>query len=319
MQLIDLENTKPFEFPEGKLASELFDREKTPSDFVLPGFLAGTVGALIAPGSTGKSMLAMQLAALVAGVDTLGTNWQEIKFGEVIIMAVEDPMNELYNRWTDLGSRLTVREKEVGAKIRVIPMIGKRFDIMNESHFQALIKLCEGKILLIMDTMRRIHKLDENNGSDMEQVVSRLEEIAAITGCAILFLHHINKAATFSGAGDKQQASRGSSVLVDNIRFQMFLVGMKSGDEFSNEVQPQLYEDFVRLGASKVNYGKKIGDIWLRRTEGGILTNAEFEHKPYFKKIKTFKNKEKSEITKSVSINFDNNNGVVDAKENEPW
>ena len=61
-----------YEIPQGMLASDLFSRKKVQSDFVLPGFVVGTVGALIAPGSTGKSMLAMELAALVAGANILG-------------------------------------------------------------------------------------------------------------------------------------------------------------------------------------------------------------------------------------------------------
>jgi RecA-family ATPase len=268
--------TPLYELPLGKLASELFQREKTPSDFVLPGFIAGTLGALIAPGSTGKSMLAMQLAALVAGANMIGTDWPELKVGDVLILAVEDPENELYNRWTDLGSRMSPEEREAGKRVRVIPMIGQRFDIMNNEHFEALMRACSGKRLLILDTMRRIHTLDENDGGAMAQVVGRLEEIAAATGCAILFLHHTNKAATFNASGDQQQASRGSSVLVDNIRFQMFMVSMNEQDKASKEVQKELHNRFVRVGVSKVNYGPKIGDIWLHRTDGGILEPAEF-------------------------------------------
>jgi RecA-family ATPase len=266
-----------YELPMGMLASDLFEREKTPSDFVLPGFIAGTVGALIAPGSTGKSMLAMQLAALVAGADMLGANWPKLKTGEVLILALEDPANELYNRWTDLGSKMSSEEKKAGRRVRVVPMIGLGFDIMNDEHFNALVRACTGKRLLILDTMRRIHMLNENDGGEMARVVARLEELAALTGCAILFLHHTNKAATFNGAGDQQQASRGSSVLVDNIRFQMFMVGMNKGDDESKEVKDaELFSQFVRVGVSKVNYGSRIGDIWLHRAEGGILESAGF-------------------------------------------
>lgn len=112
----------------GKLASEWFQREMIPSDFVLPGFIAGTLGALIAPGSTGKSMLAMQLAALFAGADTIGAEWK-LKVGDVLSLAVEDPENELYNRWTNLGSRMSPEERKAGERVRFVPMLGQRFDI----------------------------------------------------------------------------------------------------------------------------------------------------------------------------------------------
>ncbi|WP_256380367.1 AAA family ATPase [Oceanimonas sp. GK1] len=42
-------------------------------DYVLPNMIAGTVGALIAPGGAGKSILALQLATQIAGgPDLLG-------------------------------------------------------------------------------------------------------------------------------------------------------------------------------------------------------------------------------------------------------
>jgi len=203
-----------YEFPEGMLASELFKRDKVPSDFVLPGFVAGTVGALIAPGSTGKSMLAMELAALVAGVNVLCDDWTPSAHGPVVILAVEDPENELYNRWSDLGSGLDPAQRERCSDVRVIPMFGLGFDIMHPDCFAALVKLCIGKRLLILDTLRRIHNLDENNSGEMALVIDMMERVAHATGCAILFLHHTNKGAALSGDGDQQQASRGSSVLV---------------------------------------------------------------------------------------------------------
>lgn len=266
-----------YQLPEGMLASDLFKRQPVPTDFVLPGFVAGTLGALIAPGSTGKSMLAMELATLVAGTNMLGQDWPVMKVGNVMILAVEDPENELFNRWTELGTLMNPEQRRAGERVRVVPMLGQRFDVMNDEHFQALLEACNGKRLLILDTMRRIHALDENDGGDMALVVGRLEEIAAATGCAILFLHHTNKAATLNGQGDAQQASRGSSVLVDNIRFQMFMVGMSKDDmPFSDQVDPAFYKTCVRVGVSKVNYGPRIGDIWLKRAAGGILVPAEF-------------------------------------------
>lgn len=266
----------PYSLPAGKLASELFKREKVPSDFVLPGFVAGTVGALIAPGSTGKSMLAMELAAVVAGANIFGSNWPKTKIGEVLILAVEDPENELFNRWTDLGSILNPEDRKAGERVRVIPMLGEHFDIMNDEYFFALVDACVGKRLLILDTMRRIHTLDENDGGDMSQVVGRMEEIAKKTNCSILFLHHTSKAAALNGQNDVQQASRGSSVLVDNIRFQMFMASMTKEDEKSKQVDEPLWKNFVRFGVSKVNYGAKMDDFWLERKNGGILVPANF-------------------------------------------
>ena len=53
-----------------------FTNEPPELDFIWPGFLAGTVGALFAPGATGKSFFAleaaMSIACSVAGGDLVG-------------------------------------------------------------------------------------------------------------------------------------------------------------------------------------------------------------------------------------------------------
>lgn len=53
-----------------------FTNEPPELDFIWPGFLAGTVGALVAPGATGKSFFAleaaMSIACSVAGGDLVG-------------------------------------------------------------------------------------------------------------------------------------------------------------------------------------------------------------------------------------------------------
>ncbi len=46
---------------------EAFAAPPPPLDYVLPNMVAGTVGALVSPGGAGKSMLALQLAAQIAG------------------------------------------------------------------------------------------------------------------------------------------------------------------------------------------------------------------------------------------------------------
>ncbi|WP_449757724.1 AAA family ATPase [Diaphorobacter aerolatus] len=53
-----------------------FECEPPVLDFIWPGFLAGTVGALVAPGATGKSFwaleAAMSIACSVSGGDLVG-------------------------------------------------------------------------------------------------------------------------------------------------------------------------------------------------------------------------------------------------------
>ncbi|HHG1332207.1 TPA: hypothetical protein ACPUMU_002918 [Klebsiella pneumoniae] len=98
-----------------------------------------------------------------------------------------------------------------------------------------------------------------------------LEGIAADTGCSIIFLHHSNKGTATMGVGDIQQASRGSSVLVDNIRWQSYLAGMSALEAKTYGISDDVRGQFVRFGINKVNYGERAPDRWLQRQEGGVL------------------------------------------------
>jgi hypothetical protein len=50
-----------------------FEIAPEPLDFVLPGFLAGTVGGLVSPGGVGKSTFALEICIAVAcSVDVAG-------------------------------------------------------------------------------------------------------------------------------------------------------------------------------------------------------------------------------------------------------
>ena len=62
----------------------------------------------------------------------------------------------------------------------------------------------------------------------MAHLVSVLEHIAATTGAAVLYLHHVNKGSARDGQTDQQQAARGASALIDNARWCGYVAKMTS-------------------------------------------------------------------------------------------
>ena len=76
---------------------------------ILQGLMRGTVGELVAPGSIGKSRLALAIAAGVAsspnfGGDILGINATR---GQAIYIASEDPVPALVTRIHELGRHMS--------------------------------------------------------------------------------------------------------------------------------------------------------------------------------------------------------------------
>jgi len=256
-----------------------FEEIPPPMDFVLPGLLAGTVGAIISPGGAGKSMLALELAILVAtGFDISGFGQGEDRHtGKVAFLAAEDPEISIYHRLHAIGKYLDSNAQEiVHEDIEIEALCGTAIEIMQPESLAMVESFATNRRLLFLDTLRRFHGLDENSSSEMAMLMSILEGIAKRTSCTILFLHHASKAAAMGGMGDIQQASRGSSVLTDNVRWQMYLSTCSKAEAEGLEIDESMRKYFVRAGVSKQNYGLPTPDIWLRRAEGGVLVPAEF-------------------------------------------
>ncbi|WP_252475216.1 AAA family ATPase [Aeromonas hydrophila] len=90
-----------------------FQQEPPALDFISSGFLTGTVGALIAPGATGKNFWALQAAMAVTCKESDGDLLQlrRTRSGLAIYMADEDPAAVLSHRVHALGKHLTAQNE----------------------------------------------------------------------------------------------------------------------------------------------------------------------------------------------------------------
>lgn len=258
-----------------------YETEPAPLDFVLPSLVSGTVGSIISPGGQGKSMLALMLAHHIAGFcDLLGLG--EYPIGRAVYLSGEDGGNILHHRLYAIGSRLNQMEREECASRLIVEDLTKYTpDLINGEKAQgwrdAIERLAVDSRLIFLDTLRGFHSSDENDSKAMSVLTGHLRAIAARTDCAIVFLHHTSKALAVSGQGDIQQASRGSSVLTDNIRWQAYLAGMTSEESKTlaaeDGAEPIGEEKgyYVRFGISKQNYGSPFTERWFRRGKGGVL------------------------------------------------
>jgi RecA-family ATPase len=259
-----------------------FTHEPPELDFVWPGFVAGTVGALVAPGATGKSFwaleAAMAVASAISGGDVLRLRPQRGEAGhKVIYLAAEDPVPVLIRRIHSIGQHLSQPARDsIAANLTISPVMGRRVDLMQRNYCEDLIKVCTGARLLVLDTISRMHNLDENSNGDMARLVSTLEHIAVSSGASVLFLHHVNKGSAREGQTDQQQAARGASSLVDNARWCGYVAKM-TAEEAKRYGVTGRHSYFARYGVSKQNYTATPIDQWCERKEGGVLVPVELE------------------------------------------
>jgi RecA-family ATPase len=267
-----------------------FETKPEPFDFVLPGFIAGTVGGLVSPGGVGKSTFALLAAASiadsVAGVDMLELGIQ--CHGKVAFWAAEDPKSAIYHRLYALGQHLTLEQKTaISGNIVLLPCLGQGADIMDQEWLDEIEESARGARLLILDTLTRFHSLDENTAADAKKIMAALEGVAQRTNCAILYLHHVNKSAAMNGMGDLQQAARGSSVFVDNARWLAFVAGMSAAEAKDYGIGDDERSFYLRFNISKQNYSSPVPDKWLKRHSGGVLKVVRLEKQKDTKSKKT--------------------------------
>ena len=261
-----------------------FEQEPPPLDFVLPGFLAGTVGCLAAAGSTGKSFWALEASMSVCSgladdrILQLGVQ----QHGPVVILNAEDPAIVLHQRLHAIGKHLpTDAREEVAERLTIEALTGTMPDIMEPRWQEAILRVSEGARLVVFDTLTRWHKMNENDNGQMSQVLSVMEMVARRTGASVLFLQHVSKGMAREGRQDEQQATRGAAAITDNARWQGWMQTM--GEETAKEYGVDDRKRYVAVGGNKENYGSATAESWLERTAGGVLLPVDL-HKPAKKK-----------------------------------
>lgn len=268
---------------------EFFKNKAKRTSFTLPGLAKGTVGALISPGGCGKSMLAMQICLEIAGGDSIGIG--PTAKGKVLYISGEDSKEMIHERFEYITEGLIESKKEEIMDnlsfCTLPPEVGERPNIYQEKWIEETIKEAQGSELIVIDTLRKFHNGDENSSAAMSILIFSLEHIARRSNSSLMFLHHTNKMSTSSGMGDIQQASRGSSVLVDDIRWQGFLSPMNNEEMKKYSVDINDRKKFVRFGVNKVNYSSEIPDVWFKREKNGKLLRTDFVGKEKKQKNQT--------------------------------
>lgn len=276
--------SKGYELPAAIDLKKCFEEPPPALDFVLPGFLAGTVGGLVSPGGVGKSWFALEVAMCIATANLGASNILQLNIergGKVVVLAGEDPPEALHHRlhaltyyYDDPNVRNAIYEN-----VSIVPTIGHAVDLSKISHCTALERVMEGARLVIIDTLTRFHSLDENSAADAKILMANIERLAKKTGAAIMYLHHVSKASALAGITELQQAARGSSVFVDNARWLSFVAGMSKDDAEEYNIPIEDRSQYLRWNISKQNYGIAITDRWFQRGEGGVLYPAFLKKK----------------------------------------
>lgn len=259
--------------------TSILDQEKEEFDCILTGLLRGSVGSLISAGGTGKSILSLQLTIDLAygkkNVFTRNTIPRNTCY-----ISLEDPEIAVKNRLIDiLKSRKIENKQPLKDNIKVGVFPGLIFLDKKQNYKEDFIDIFTDDFspdLIIIDTARRAHTLDENSAGDMNDFLCVLEDVARSLDTAVLLLHHSSKQGMMNkakGEDTGSTAARGSAVLVDNGRgtWVMSKINKDQAEKFDIDDR----SNYVVIEHTKCNLEKAMPETVLSRGMNGLLSIYE--------------------------------------------
>jgi len=227
---------------------------------------ARNVSLLTGEGGTGKSLLALQLAASTA----LSTGWLgfEVTAGRVLYLSAEDETDEIHRRLVDIVGSYRRDLAELKG-LRIVPLAGEdavlavpspRSNLIVTTGLFAKIKAEIASFrpaLVVLDTLADLFGGEENQRAQARQFISLLRGLALTYDTTILLLAHPSLSGIAAGTG-----SSGSTGWANSVRSRLFLVRVL--DEAKHEADP----DLRVLRTTKANYGRTGGEVRMRWHQG---------------------------------------------------
>jgi hypothetical protein len=155
-----------------------------------------------------KSFLALDVAVSVASGAACLRQFPVRHTGKVLLFPAEDSLAIVRQRLEGIATMAQVDFPSLPVEVITAPSL--RLDTATDRQRLADTIQQFQPILLVLDPLIRLHRIDENDASQVAALLSYLRELQRRFGLAILLVHHARKDSHSSRPG---QALRGSSEL----------------------------------------------------------------------------------------------------------
>jgi len=259
--------------PKFKRSGTIKTREIAMRDWIMEDrYIGGFVSVTIAPGGVGKSTLALADALSLDTGEGI-TGFKVKKQGRVWVINTEDPEEEIDRRFSALCLHHNIDVEKTDVLIS-----GSEYDfkiasiengvvaINNELVESTIEEIKREKVnLLIVDPFVECHSVNENDNTQINQVVKAFRSIARRTGCAVSLVHHTRKLGASETVGNMDTA-RGASSLVSAARIANTLQPMSKKEAQDFNLAPEEASWYMRLDNAKANLQAPAEKaIWYKR------------------------------------------------------
>jgi hypothetical protein len=155
-----------------------------------------------------KSFLALDLAVSVASGASCLREFPARRSGPVLLFPAEDSLAVVRQRLEGIASAAQVPFGSLPVQVITAPSL--RLDTATDRQRLTQTVQLQRPVLLILDPLIRLHRVDENDATQIAALLSYLRELQRQFQLAVLVVHHARKDSQASRPG---QALRGSSEL----------------------------------------------------------------------------------------------------------
>ena len=197
---------------------------------VKPIIQLGVNGIMISRPKGAKSISVLDLAiALASGQQWLGFEVERVV--TVGLVSREDYANATSWRLNRLCEGRGLHIADIADKLYVNTKIQvPSLALDNDADLQELMRQIEARGIefLIMDVFRVLHGADENDNTQMQKIIDRINQIQSKTGVQILLIHHTNK----NSGGTLTESSRGAGATAGWAEYVIGLSTVDDSEEF---------------------------------------------------------------------------------------
>lgn len=253
-------------------ASDLHGLDVPVRKWLVDGLVpSGTVTLLGGDGGTGKSLVALQLAAsTVLSRPWLGLS---VEPGNALYISAEDDRDELHRRLADIChaegvalsdlTKLTIRS--LAGEDALLAVQESRTGGLTASSLYREIDArlaADAPALVVLDTLADLFPGNENDRAQARQFIGLLRGLAIRHKCAVVVLAHPSLSGLNSGSG-----TSGSTGWNNSVRSRLYLERVKDDGYEANP-------DARVLRTMKANYGPTGNEIALRWRDGVFVADA---------------------------------------------
>jgi len=197
---------------------------KTPPLLIKPFFPTGGTVVLFGRGGSGKTQLALTMAAAIMEGGYFLSKFKARK-GNVVLIEVDTPpliMQDRLRHFAKHSSLSGLGLAMYDAGIDVVEEATKAKAINQLPEWVLSIR-AQKPDLVIVDSLRKTHTLDENDSRAPSLVMNAWRYLLG-SGTALLFIHHARKTPIEYTAADDDQGARGTGAWLDDVDAQMQMI-----------------------------------------------------------------------------------------------